>query len=187
MVMKKKRSENLFWYILLIGLILLVAGITIRYKQEGDRLELQAKTALTQLLSCTGQQAEDFDAAILQSATAAVTDEETGLIQSDETLREYLVNQFGDSMTYACIEDLAMSRTFYRSIALAKDLTTDIKVSELELIKRSDQQECYDFSAKLLSSSGDEAGTARGTISMEKDGTKWKASKITLTVDELHN
>ena len=187
MDMKKKISVKLFWYILLIGLILLAAGITIRYKQGRGNLELQTKTALNQLLSCTQQQAEDFDAAIMQSATEAVTDREVGLIQSDEKLREYLVNQFADSMTYACIEELAMSRTFYRSVALAKDLTTDIRVSELELIKCSDQQECYNFSAKLLSSVGDEVGTARGTILMEKDGTKWKASKITLTVDELHS
>ena len=55
---------------------------------------------------------------------------------------------------------LAMSRTFYRSIALAKGFTTDIDVSELELIKHSDQQKCYNFSAKLLTSAGDETGTA---------------------------
>ncbi|MBD5546284.1 MAG: hypothetical protein HDQ97_02615 [Lachnospiraceae bacterium] len=185
--MKKKIYVKLLWYILPIVLILLAAGIMIRYKQGGGSLELQAKTALNQILSCTQQQAENFDAAIIQSAAEAVTDREIGLIQSDEKLREYLVKQFGDSMTYSCIEELAMSRTFYRSIALAKSLTTDIRVSELELIKRSDQQECYNFSAKLITSAGDEAGTARGTISMEKDGTKWKASKITLTVDELHN
>ena len=187
MAMKKEINVKLFCYTLLIVLILLIAGMTIRYKQGGGSLELQAKTALNQLLSCTQQQAEDFDAAIVQSvqsATEVVTDGEIGLIQSDEKLREYLVRQFADSMTYACIDDLAMSRTFYRSIALSKGLTADIKVSELELIKRSDQQECYNFSAKLLTSVGDEAGTAWGTISMEKDGTKWKASKITLTVDE---
>ncbi len=183
----KNISVKLFWYILLIGLILLAVGITIRYKQGGGSLERQTKTALNQLLSCTRQQAEDFDAAIMQSAAEAVTDKEVGLIQSDEKLREYLVNRFADSMTYACIEELAMSRTFYISIALAKDLTADIRVSELELIKSSDQQECYTFSAKLLSSAGDEAGIARGTILMEKDGSKWKASKITLTVDELYN
>lgn len=178
--MKKKNYVKLFWYILPIVLILLAAGITIRYKQGEGSLESQAKTALNQLLSCTLQQAEDFDAAIIRSAAEAGTDGETGLIQSDEKLREYLIKQFGDSMTYACMEELAMSRTFYKSVALAKSLSTDIKVSELELVKRSDQQECYDFSAKLITSAGDEAGTARGTISMEKDGTKWKASKITL-------
>lgn len=178
--MKKKNYAKLFWYILPIFLILLAAGVTIRYKQGKGSLESQAKTALDQLLSCTLQQAEDFDAAIIQSAAEAGTDGETGLIQSDEKLREYLLKQFGDSMTYACMEELAMSRTFYKSVALAKSLSTDIKVSELELVKRSDQQECYDFSAKLITSAGDEAGTARGTISMEKDGTRWKASKITL-------
>lgn len=180
--MKKKRSVKLFCYILLVGLILLAVGIAIRYTHRKSSLELQAKTALSQLLSCTQQQAEDFDAAIIQSAAEAVTDGETGLVQSDEKLREYLVNRFADSMTTACVEDLAMSRTFYISVALAKDLTTDISVSELSLTKRSDQQECYNFSAKLLSSAGDEVGTASGTISMEKDGAKWKASKITLTI-----
>ena len=187
--MEKKIYVKLFWYTLPIVLILLIAGITIRYRQGGS-LELQAKTALNQLLSCTQQQAENFDAAVIQSvqsATESATDGEIGLVQSDEKLREYLVKQFADSMTYACMEDLAMSRTFYRSIELAKGLTTDIRVSGLELIKRADQQECYNFSAKLSTPAGDEAGTARGTISMEKDGTKWKASKITLTVDEIHN
>lgn len=185
--MKKKRNIKLLLYILPIVLILVAVIIAISYKQGGDNLELQAKTALNQLLSCTLQQAKDFDTAIIQSVAEAVTDSETGLIQNDEKLREYLKKKFGNIMTYACIEELAMRRTFYKSIALAKSLTADIEVSELELVKRSDQQECYDFSAKIITSAGDEAATARGTISMEKDGTEWKASKITLTVEEIHD
>lgn len=184
MTMKKRIDVKLFWYILPIVLIFVIVVITIRYKQGGGNLEHQAKTALNQLISCTLQQAEEFDAAIIQSATEAVADSETGLIQSDEKLRDYLEKRFGNSMTNACIEELAMSRTFYKSIALAKSLNIDIKASEIELTKRSDQQECYNFSTEIKTSAGDGVATAWGTISMEKDGTKWKASKITLTVDE---
>lgn len=172
---------------LLIVLIFVIIVITIWCKQ-GDSLEHYAKLALDQLFSCTLQQAEDFDVAVIQSAAEEIADYEIGLTQkSDEKLKDYLIKRFGNSMTNACMEELAMNRDIYKSVALAESLNTDIKAGKIELTKCSVQQECYNFSVEIRTSVGDKVATAWGTISMEKDGAKWKASKITLMIEEIHN
>lgn len=186
MTTKKGTSIKLFRYIISFILILVIAAATIGCRQGNSSSEQQAKTALEQLLSCTLQQAEDFDTAITETVASieAEADSEIGLAQGDDTLKDHLIERFGDSMTTACIEDLAMSRTFYQSIELAKSLSSDIEASEVELTKRSDEPESYSFSAKIKTSEGKTAATASGSISMEKDGTERKASMVTLTMDE---
>lgn len=145
----------------------------------------RSQAALEQLLSCTLQQAEEFDAAMEEASIDAAADNSVGLYPDDGILRDYLIKYYGNSMTDACIEDLAMNRLIYRSTALTKDLCSDLEAREIELTKRAVEQECYDFSAELKTSAGEPAAKASGTISMEKDGDEWKASYITLTVDEL--
>lgn len=184
--MKKTTSVKQLRYSLL-GLLILavITGAAGCGKDDGGP-EQYSQAALNQLLSCTVQQAEEFDAALAadRSSIEAAADGEAGLVQEDGEMRDYLTKRFGDSMTDACIDDLAMSRAIYKSIALAKDLGTDIEAGAVELAKRSDEQDCYTFSTEIKTSAGDPAAAAQGTISMQKDGTGWKASKITLTMDE---
>lgn len=186
MTVKKRAFVKCLRYIFPIIAILVIATV-IRYKKGEKNSEQQAQIALAQLISCSLQQAEDFDAAVTLASTEAVPDSEIGLAKSDGKLREYLIERFGDSMTDSCIEDLAMSRTFYRSITMAKNFSSDIKTGEIELKKCSGEQECYTFSAEIKTSAGNLAATAWGTILMKKDGRKWKASQITLNMKETQS
>ena len=171
MTVKKRAFVKCLRYIFPIIAILVIATV-IGYKKGEKNSEQQAQIALAQLISCSLQQAEDS---------------EIGLAKSDGKLREYLIERFGDSMTDSCIEDLAMSRTFYRSITMAKNFSSDIKTGEIELKKCSGEQECYTFSAEIKTSAGNLAATAWGTILMKKDGRKWKASQITLNMKETQS
>ena len=182
MTEKKRTTAKSFRFVFLTLLLLVIVAVTIGCGQSSN-LEQQSKKALNQLLSCTLQQAEDFDkaAAADRDSIEAEADGEIGLVQGGDELQDYFKKRFGDSMTDECIDDLAKSRTFYRSIALTKDFGSDIEAVEIELTKRSDDQECYTFSANIKTSAGDSAAAAEGTISMEKDGKEWKASQITLT------
>lgn len=192
MTTKKEASVKLYRRILLAILVLVIvaAAITaIRYKIRAGDSKQQSRETLNQLLSCTLRQAEDFEAAAASALVYAEATEgsESGLVQGDDSLRDYLEKQFGGSMTNECIEDLAMSRTFYRSIALAKEFNSDIEAGEVALTKRSGEEECYTFSAEIKTTGGEPAADARGTISMKKDGGGWQASRITLTMDEKCN
>lgn len=184
---RKEIFVKLLRYVLPLALALVLLASAAGCGQNDSGPQQQSQAALEQLLSCTLQQAEDFDAEFALSSEEAMANEEIGLTQDDGRLREYFLERFGDSMTDACIETLAASRTFYKSAALAKDLNSDIHVDEVELTKSSDEPECYQFSAVIKTSAGDPAAAANGMISMEKDGAERKASRITLTMEETHN
>lgn len=181
---EKRTSVKLLRQVLPVVLALVTAAAAAGCGKGGSSAEQRSQLALEQLLSSTLQQAEEFDAAMARDFTEDVADVGVGLVQDDGRLRDYLAERFGDTMTDACIEDLTMSRTIYQSAALSKRLNSDVSAGEATLAKCSDDQECYNFSAEITSSSGDPVAAVSGTILMEKDGAKWKASRITLTMDE---
>lgn len=184
---EKRTSVKLLRQVLPVVLALVTAAAAAGCGKGGSNAEQRSQLALEQLLSCTLQQAEEFDAAMARDFTEDAADVGAGLVQDDGRLRDYLAERFGDSMTDACIEDLTMSRAIYRSAALSKRLNSDVSAGEATLTKCSDDQERYNFSAELISSSGDPAAAVSGTILMEKDGAGWKASRITLTMDEVES
>lgn len=183
-MIEKRAIAKWFRYILPIILILVIVFAVIGYKQGSSDLERQSRAALKQLLSCTLQQAEDFDAAAetTQAVMESMTDSGTGLTQDVNKLQDYLIEQFGDYMTNECIEKLAMNRIFYQSAALAKQFDSDIEATEMELVQCAGEQERYTFSVEIKTSAGDSVAAAKGIISMKKDKDKWKASHITLTM-----
>lgn len=182
---RKEISVKLLRYVLPLALALVLLASAAGCGQNGSGPQQQSQAALEQLLSCTLQQADDFDTAMSAAFAETTENSEAGLLPgNDEELMEHLTNRFGGSMTDACIKDLAMSRSIYRSAALAKEIGSDIHAGSVELTKRSGEEECYDFSAEIKTSAGNPAAKASGTISMERDGDKWKASHITLTFDE---
>lgn len=183
--MKENVKKNIC-KVTLIVLILGIAAAAIGCKQSQGDMEKQSQTALKRLLSCSMEESDDFDemAEEAKISMEGEDDNEIGLTEGNGELKDYLLKQFGDSMTEACIENLAMNRAFYQSIALAKQFSSDIEAGEAELTKRSDEKECYSFSVEIKTSAGDLVADAEGTISMEKDGKNWKASKITLTMNE---
>ena len=52
----------------------------------------------------------------------------------------------------------------------------------LTLKKRAGAENCYDFSAALLTSTDSTAAQVSGTITMVKEDGRWKASAITLNL-----
>ena len=118
-------------------------------KQAEDRSKQQAHTALDQLLSCTLQQADDIEAAIDEDLLKVTADSEIGLIQGGEALMDFFTEKFSDSMTDECIERLAMGRAIYKSVALAKNLNSDIKADKIELTERSGEKESFNFLVEI--------------------------------------
>ena len=154
-------------------------------KQAEDRSKQQAHTALDQLLSCTLQQADDIEAAIDEDLLKVTADSEIGLIQGSEALMDFFTEKFSDSMTDECIERLAMGRAIYKSVALAKNLNSDIKADKIELTERSGEKESFNFLVEVKTSEGEYAGSASGSITMEQVGAEWKAFQITLNMDDV--
>lgn len=186
LVRKKGNSVNLLRHILPVILILVIAVPAAGCGQKDGGPKQRSQAALELLLSCTMEQAEDFDAAMSTAFAEPTESSGIGLTAgNDSELVEYFAKRFDGSMTDACIEDLTMSRMIYRSAALAKDFGSDVSTDDVKLTKRPGEEECYDFSAELKTSAGDPAAKASGTVWMEKDGTEWKASHISLTLDEM--
>lgn len=186
LVRKKGNSVDLLRHILPVILILVIAVPAAGCGQKDGGPKQRSQVALELLLSCTMEQAEDFDVAMSTAFAEPTESSGIGLTAgNDDELMEYFAKRFDGSMTDACIEDLTMSRMIYRSAALAKDFGSDIDAGNIELTKCYEKEECYDFSAELKTSAGDPAAKASGTVWMEKDGTEWKASHISLTLDEM--
>ncbi len=186
LIQEKENSVNLLGHILPVILLLVTAVSAVGCGQKDSGPEQQSQAALELLLSCTMEQAEDFDAAMSTAFAETAESSEIGLtVGNDDELMGYLTDRFGGTMTDACIEDLTMNRMIYRSAALAKDFGSDVNADDVELTKRPDEEECYDFSAELKTSAGNPAAKASGTVWMEKDGAEWKVSHITLTLDEM--
>lgn len=186
LVRKKGNSVDLLRHILPVILILVIAVPAAGCGQKDGGPKHRSQAALELLLSCTMEQAEDFDAAMSTAFAEPTESSGIGLTAgNDSELVEYFAKRFDGSMTDACIEDLTMSRMIYRSAALAKDFGSDVSTDDVKLTKRPGEEECYDFSAELKTSAGDPAAKASGTVWMEKYGTEWKASHITLTLDEM--
>lgn len=186
LVQKKGNSVDLLRHILPFILILVIAVPAAGCGQKDSGPKQRSQAALELLLSCTMEQAEDFDAAMSTAFAEPTENGGIGLTAgNDSELVEYFAKRFDGSMTDSCIEDLTMSRMIYRSAALAKDFGSDVSTGDVKLTKRPGEEECYDFSAELKTSAGDPAAKASGTVWMEKDGAEWKASHITLTLDEM--
>ncbi len=186
LVRKKGNSVDLLRHILPVILILVIAVPAAGCGQKDGGPKQRSQAALELLLSCTMEQAEDFDAAMSTAFAEPTESSGIGLTAgNDDELMEYFAKRFDGSMTDACIEYLTMSRMIYRSAALAKDSGSDVSTDDVKLTKRPGEEECYDFSAELKTSAGDPAAKASGTVWMEKDGAEWKASHITLTLDEM--
>ena len=174
---RKEISVKLLRYVLPLALVLVLLASAAGCGQNDSGPQQQSQAALEQLLSCTLQQADDFDTAMSAAFTETTEDSEAGLLPgNDEELMEHLTNRLGGSMTDACIKDLAMSRSIYRSAALAKEIGSDINAGSVELTRRSGKEECYDFSAEIKTSAGNPAAKASGMKFRKRFGKSCKRS-----------
>ena len=114
---------------------------------------------------------------------AAPAGSEPGLAAVDtDGLYAFLQAQLGDAMTADCLDKVMANRLPTRITALAGQSGDKLVPADLTLKKRAGAENCYDFSAALLTSTDSTAAQVSGTITMVKEDGRWKASAITLNL-----
>lgn len=176
--MKNSSIKKHFLWIILLVFLLILACVLFGHSMRSSS-ETQAESALITLLSCTQEQAASIDAALTPQISA---ESEPGISSGDDRLEVLLTEQYSPYMTDICIQKLLQNRTFYKSVSLAKKHTSDIILSELSLSQRSGSADVYNIRAVLKDSNSQQVAAVSGSISMQKDGSIWKASDITLTI-----
>ena len=85
--------------------------------------------------------------------------------------------------TADCLNKIMANRLPTRITALAGQSGDKLVPADLTLKKRAGAENCYDFSAALLTAADSTAAAqVSGTITMVKEDGRWKASAITLNL-----
>ena len=160
----------------LIVFFVAIAAVFALTRLRSDPAGKQAQTILTQLLSSSD--------AVEPAAHDSYTASEPGLVQVDDGgFAAFYQAQFGDCMTQTCLEKLLANRLPTRITALAGQSSDKLVPADLTLKKRAGAENCYDFSAALLTvTDSTAAAQVSGTITMVKEDGRWKASAITLNL-----
>ena len=164
-----------------LSLVLFFAAIAAVFaltRLRSDPAKKQAEFVVQQLLSCSSSVEQAVDAA------AAPSGSEPGLVAVDtDGLYAFLQAQLGDAMTADCLNKIMANRLPTRITALAGQSGGKLLPTDLTLKKRAGAENCYDFSAALLTATDSTAAAqVSGTITMVKEDGRWKASAITLNL-----
>ena len=150
---------------------------------SGGTLIVQAGVGenMQQLLSCSSAVEQAVEQAV---DAAAPSGSEPGLAAVDtDGLYAFLQAQLGDAMTADCLNKVMANRLPTRITALAGQSSDKLVPADLTLKKRAGAENCYDFSAALLTAADSTAAAqVSGTITMVKEDGRWKASAITLNL-----
>ena len=155
-----------------------VAAVFALTRLRSDPAKKQAEFVVQQLLSCSSAVEQAVDAA------APTSGSEPGLAAVDtDGLYAFLQAQLGDAMTADCLNKVMANRLPTRITALAGQSGDQLVPSDLTLKKRAGAENCYDFSAALLTATDSTAAAqVSGTITMVKEDGRWKAAAITLNL-----
>lgn len=155
-----------------------VAAVFALTRLRSDPAKKQAEFVVQQLLSCSSAVEQAVDAA------APTSGSEPGLAAVDtDGLYAFLQAQLGDAMTADCLDKVMANRLPTRITALAGQSGDKLTPSDLTLKKRAGAENCYDFSAALLTATDSTAAAqVSGTITMVKEEGRWKAAAITLNL-----
>lgn len=155
-----------------------VAAVFALTRLRSDPAKKQAEFVVQQLLSCSSAVEQAVDAA------APTSGSEPGLAAVDtDGLYAFLQAQLGDAMTADCLNKVMANRLPTRITALAGQSGDKLVPSDLTLKKRAGAENCYDFSAALLTATDSTAAAqVSGTITMVKEDGRWKAAAITLNL-----
>lgn len=155
-----------------------VAAVFALTRLRSDPAKKQAEFVVQQLLSCSSAVEQAVDAA------APTSGSEPGLAAVDtDGLYAFLQAQLGDAMTADCLNKVMANRLPTRITALAGQSGDKLTPADLTLKKRAGAENCYDFSAALLTATDSTAAAqVSGTITMVKEEGRWKASAITLNL-----
>lgn len=153
-----------------------VAAVFALTRLRSDPAKKQAEFVVQQLLSCSSAVEQAVDA-------AAPAGSEPGLAVDTDGLYAFLQAQLGDAMTADCLNKIMANRLPTRITALAGQSGDKLVPADLTLKKRAGAENCYDFSAALLTATDSTAAAqVSGTITMVKEDGRWKASAITLNL-----
>ena len=155
-----------------------VAAVFALTRLRSDPAKKQAAFVVQQLLSCSSAVEQAVDPA------AAAAGSEPGRFAVDTDGRySFLQAQLGDAMTADCLDKVMANRRPTRITALAGQSGDKLVPADLTLKKRAGAENCYDFSATLLTATDSTAAAqVSGTITMVKEDGRWKASAITLNL-----
>ena len=155
-----------------------VAAVFTLTRLRSDPAKKQAEFVVQQLLSCSSAVEQAVDAA------APPAGSEPGLAAVDtDGLYAFLQAQLGDAMTADCLNKVMANRLPTRITALAGQSGDQLVPADLTLKKRAGAENCYDFSAALLTATDSTAAEqVSGTITMVKEDGRWKASVLTLNL-----
>ena len=155
-----------------------VAAVFALTRLRSDPAKKQAEFVVQQLLSCSSAVEQAVDAA------APTSGSEPGLAAVDtDGLYAFLQAQLGDAMTADCLDKVMANRLPTRITALAGQSGDKLVPADLTLKKRAGAENCYDFSAALLTATDSTAAAqVSGTITMVKEDGRWKAAAITLNL-----
>lgn len=155
-----------------------VAAVFALTRLRSDPAKKQAEFVVQQLLSCSSAVEQAVDAAAPSGSG------EPGLVAVDtDGLYAFLQAQLGDAMTADCLNKVMANRLPTRITALAGQSGDQLVPADLTLKKRAGAENCYDFSATLLTATDSTAAAqVSGTITMVKEDGRWKASAITLNL-----
>ena len=155
-----------------------VAAVFALTRLRSDPAKKQAEFVVQQLLSCSSAVEQAVDAATATSGS------EPGLVAVDtDGLYAFLQAQLGDAMTADCLDKIMANRLPTRITALAGQSGGKLVPADLTLKKRAGAENCYDFSAALLTATDSTAAAqVSGTITMVKEDGRWKAAAITLNL-----
>ena len=155
-----------------------VAAVFALTRLRSDPAKKQAEFVVQQLLSCSSAVEQAVDAA------APPAGSEPGLAAVDtDGLYAFLQAQLGDAMTADCLNKIMANRLPTRITALAGQSGDKLVPADLTLKKRAGAENCYDFSAALLTAADSTAAAqVSGTITMVKEDGRWKAAAITLNL-----
>ncbi len=162
-----------------LSLVLFFAAIAAVFaltRLRSDPAGKQAEFVVQQLLSCSSAVEQAVDPAASAAGSAP------GLVAVDtDGLYAFLQAQLGDAMTADCLDKVMANRLPTRITALAGQAGDKLQPADLTLKKRAGAENCYDFSAALLTAADNTAAAqVSGTITMVKEDGRWKASAITL-------
>lgn len=159
-----------------------VAAVFALTRLRSDPAKKQAEFVVQHLLSCSSAVEQAVEQAV--DAAAPPAGSEPGLAAVDtDGLYTFLQAQLGDAMTADCLDKVMANRLPTRITALAGQSGDKLVPADLTLKKRAGAENCYDFSAALLTATDSTAAAqVSGTITMVKEDGRWKASAITLNL-----
>lgn len=159
-----------------------VAAVFALTRLRSDPAKKQAEFVVQQLLSCSSAVEQAVEQAV--DAAAPAGSEEPGLAAADtDGLYAFLQAQLGDAMTADCLNKVMANRLPTRITALAGQSGDKLVPADLILKKRAGAENCYNFSAALLTAvDSTAAAQVSGTITMVKEDGRWKAATITLNL-----